>query len=137
MLQVQFDALSPPAAAAEAKCRSMVGSSIPTTVFPNMISACPTRWRDQSLDFFFFQAEDGIRDLTVTGVQTCALPILQQRQRDQLRVYFGQLAAQGFQLALVPAGQRPTGVRRRVRGEVLGGQRAGEKIGRASCRERV
>src|SRR6266568_5925618 len=26
--------------------------------------------------FFFFQAEDGIRDGTVTGVQTCALPIL-------------------------------------------------------------
>src|SRR5437867_8236514 len=25
--------------------------------------------------FFFFQAEDGIRDRTVTGVQTCALPI--------------------------------------------------------------
>src|SRR2546429_6047188 len=27
------------------------------------------------LDFFFFQAEDGIRDVAVTGVQTCALPI--------------------------------------------------------------
>src|SRR5688572_31763442 len=27
---------------------------------------------------FFFQAEDGIRDLTVTGVQTCALPIFDQ-----------------------------------------------------------
>src|SRR5256714_6406764 len=27
-------------------------------------------------DFFFFQAEDGIRDKLVTGVQTCALPIL-------------------------------------------------------------
>src|SRR5207245_6853567 len=27
--------------------------------------------------FFFFQAEDGIRDATVTGVQTCALPIYQ------------------------------------------------------------
>src|SRR5690349_8829542 len=26
--------------------------------------------------YFFFQAEDGIRDLYVTGVQTCALPIL-------------------------------------------------------------
>jgi len=26
--------------------------------------------------FFFFQAEDGIRDKLVTGVQTCALPIL-------------------------------------------------------------
>src|SRR2546430_5580664 len=29
--------------------------------------------------FFFFQAEDGIRDLTVTGVQTCALPISSPR----------------------------------------------------------
>src|SRR2546429_1679353 len=26
-------------------------------------------------DIFFFQAEDGIRDVAVTGVQTCALPI--------------------------------------------------------------
>src|SRR5690349_1834194 len=29
--------------------------------------------------FFFFQAEDGIRDLYVTGVQTCALPISSTR----------------------------------------------------------
>src|SRR2546430_11439793 len=28
-----------------------------------------------NIEIFFFQAEDGIRDLTVTGVQTCALPI--------------------------------------------------------------
>src|SRR2546422_7113363 len=28
-----------------------------------------------SIHFFFFQAEDGIRDVAVTGVQTCALPI--------------------------------------------------------------
>src|SRR2546430_4027236 len=33
--------------------------------------------------FFFFQAEDGIRDLTVTGVQTCALPIF--KNPDDLR----------------------------------------------------
>src|SRR2546430_11545020 len=33
------------------------------------------RHRSISALFFFFQAEDGIRDLTVTGVQTCALPI--------------------------------------------------------------
>src|SRR2546430_13146917 len=47
--------------------------------------------------FFFFQAEDGIRDLTVTGVQTCALPIFLRRfelqdhdpRRESLRV--GQL----------------------------------------------
>src|SRR2546430_5960889 len=31
--------------------------------------------REDVDSFFFFQAEDGIRDLTVTGVQTCALPI--------------------------------------------------------------
>src|SRR2546429_2374258 len=31
--------------------------------------------------FFFFQAEDGIRDVAVTGVQTCALPILATRVR--------------------------------------------------------
>src|SRR5438093_10350604 len=29
-----------------------------------------------SRSFFFFQAEDGIRDWSVTGVQTCALPII-------------------------------------------------------------
>src|SRR2546430_9217409 len=34
------------------------------------------RLLDRAISFsFFFQAEDGIRDLTVTGVQTCALPI--------------------------------------------------------------
>src|SRR5690554_7374241 len=32
-------------------------------------------WLDSGLFFFFFQAEDGIRDADVTGVQTCALPI--------------------------------------------------------------
>src|SRR6266568_3169912 len=32
--------------------------------------------------FFFFQAEDGIRDGTVTGVQTCALPIFEEHKID-------------------------------------------------------
>src|SRR2546427_13226832 len=36
--------------------------------------------------FFFFQAEDGIRDLTVTGVQTCALPISAGTMRPAVRV---------------------------------------------------
>src|SRR3989442_9468529 len=45
-------------------------------------SANASRWKDaQARDgsapcvFFFFQAEDGIRDWSVTGVQTCAFPI--------------------------------------------------------------
>src|SRR2546430_11207890 len=33
---------------------------------------------------FFYQAEDGIRDLTVTGVQTCALPIFVQDEDARL-----------------------------------------------------
>src|SRR2546427_4612069 len=43
-----------------------------------MMSSGSVRYSHSSPDFFsffFFQAEDGIRDLTVTGVQTCALPI--------------------------------------------------------------
>src|SRR5690606_39920464 len=36
--------------------------------------------------FFFFQAEDGIRDFHVTGVQTCALPIYIVRKRSTSRL---------------------------------------------------
>src|SRR5207302_5992011 len=38
--------------------------------------------------FFFFQAEDGIRDFHVTGVQTCALPIF-ERVLDYLKLVEG------------------------------------------------
>src|SRR6266511_2139884 len=36
--------------------------------------------------FFFFQAEDGIRDFHVTGVQTCALPILPRSSAEARRI---------------------------------------------------
>src|SRR6266478_6778658 len=39
------------------------------------------------LFFFFFQAEDVIRDLTVTGVQTCALPIYIERERHAVAIH--------------------------------------------------
>src|SRR5215210_9167781 len=39
--------------------------------------------RRYCLFFFFFQAEDGIRDTSVTGVQTCALPIFAGEQAAQ------------------------------------------------------
>src|SRR3712207_8402077 len=38
-----------------------------------------------SVILFFFQAEDGIRDIGVTGVQTCALPIFIQQQVDRCK----------------------------------------------------
>src|SRR2546429_3993154 len=40
-----------------------------------MLSVPPAKGEDGVYRFFFFQAEDGIRDVAVTGVQTCALPI--------------------------------------------------------------
>src|SRR2546430_4142642 len=49
---------------------------------------------------FFFQAEDGIRDLTVTGVQTCALPICDPKVSESVKDLFTQLplleVADGF-----------------------------------------
>src|SRR5437762_8757668 len=80
--------------------------------------------------FFFFQAEDGIRDTSVTGVQTCALPISVERavaDREQRRaaLLFGAVLL----LHLRHRGQR-------VERTVDGGAAVLE-IGRASCRERV
>src|SRR2546422_8565887 len=42
--------------------------------------------------FFFFQAEDGIRDVAVTGVQTCALPISLDEHLSQRTLPFGRFA---------------------------------------------
>src|SRR2546429_1781449 len=41
--------------------------------------------------FFFFQAEDGIRDVAVTGVQTCALPISLLRQNSPVPIAGGEV----------------------------------------------
>src|SRR2546429_6742888 len=51
-----------------------------------MVTVCPSQFATRRTLFhlvigcglFFFQAEDGIRDVAVTGVQTCALPIYGQ-----------------------------------------------------------
>ena len=37
---------------------------------------------------FFFQAEDGIRDIGVTGVQTCALPIYTEKPTNIINVSY-------------------------------------------------
>src|SRR2546427_3290082 len=52
--------------------------------------------------FFFFQAEDGIRDLTVTGVQTCALPICAQMVKE-VATKTSDLAGDGTTTATVLA----------------------------------
>src|SRR5256885_4916171 len=42
--------------------------------------------------YFFFQAEDGIRDYKVTGVQTCALPISSHRSGETEDTFIAELA---------------------------------------------
>src|SRR5207249_7296631 len=74
---------------------------------------------------FFFQAEDGIRDRNVTGVQTCALPICQGRLRAARRT--SRRVVSDIELELASRVRRRRGNYRRRRGQ----------IGRASCRERV
>src|SRR2546425_1999143 len=89
--------------------------------------------------FFFFQAEDGIRDKLVTGVQTCALPIYLER-KDRLRHDDEHENAaeqrQGDAPELLPPGGPvdPGGLVEHVRNAFQAGH---EEIGRASCRERV
>src|SRR5690606_39427368 len=54
---------------------------------------------------FFFQAEDGIRDFHVTGVQTCALPIFQERKQESNGRQRALAPRQGQQVLRPLAGQ--------------------------------
>src|SRR2546430_11081061 len=86
--------------------------------------------------FFFFQAEDGIRDLTVTGVQTCALPISRTAGPGSRAAAWG--CRRPRPRAAFPA-SRTTGSRAsRGPWPRRAGRTSGRtEIGRASCRERV
>src|SRR2546430_4971639 len=66
--------------------------------------------------FFFFQAEDGIRDLTVTGVQTCALPISPKNAA------LISLGGSAYFISLPEGGKKIT-----VNGEVVHGKKRSEE----------
>src|SRR5256885_8296226 len=87
--------------------------------------------------FFFFQAEDGIRDYKVTGVQTCALPISEQifvergavgAREEALPYNLNRLKSRVFWMGRAPFKKGKLYKLKLV---------AQEEIGRASCRERV
>src|SRR5690606_40929511 len=91
--------------------------------------------------YFFFQAADGIRDFHVTGVQTCALPILRTPVS-----HGGRLPARVLNRAMegVSARSRATAARPNNPKKNTMGMTATPphrkpclKIGRASCRERA
>src|SRR5256885_3812145 len=88
--------------------------------------------------FFFFQAEDGIRDYKVTGVQTCALPIYADSKLRR------RLVAR--QATLIDCRNHALAKIHRIRfahpcwpppASMLNQSRPDLEIGRASCRERV
>src|SRR2546430_9035699 len=86
--------------------------------------------------FFFFQAEDGIRDLTVTGVQTCALPISlsQERVGRADSIHFGKPFQRFFGCGRIST---PNSLLTQSGGDAEQLISIGSEIGRASCRERV
>src|SRR5258706_10759408 len=86
--------------------------------------------------YFFFQAEDGIRDWSVTGVQTCALPILRRRRgaadhgaRD------GRARGADRRAGRAPAARAAGGGARRRRGARLRGAAATARPDRKSVVE--
>src|SRR5256885_3899878 len=90
--------------------------------------------------FFFFQAEDGIRDYKVTGVQTCALPIsiaaLVEARLESVGVIEQSLHPSGPQLWIVGKHDQDASERVKKNSDDRSPVYAKE-IGRASCRERV
>src|SRR5256885_3730232 len=88
--------------------------------------------------FFFFQAEDGIRDYKVTGVQTCALPIFDTELGGKMEPRASRPAARLQAIRTLSAAGVPVGV---MVAPVIPGLTDHEmpsiQIGRASCRERV
>ena len=79
---------------------------------------------------FFFQAEDGIRDDLVTGVQTCALPIWWSSG-------YGRLIKIQHEFGIETRYAHLSQIRVSAGERVTRGQHIGDQIGRASCRERV
>src|SRR5438876_12439649 len=80
---------------------------------------------------FFFQAEDGIRDGRVTGVQTCALPILRhQRHSREHEQQVAHVTKVRLESVLTQGPGQAIPQTARAQGYCF-------QIGRASCRERV
>src|SRR5947209_14490109 len=92
-----------------------MSTSIPSYTRPAILRGSKLTTNRTCL-FFFFQAEDGIRDIGVTGVQTCALPIFAERPRRPERRRNPQIVGRGSprrnlgsrlqQLVLEPGGER-------------------------------
>src|SRR3712207_9292592 len=75
--------------------------------------------------FFFFQAEDGIRDIGVTGVQTCALPICFDED-DRVR-HAGVCASPGARMSTVASVACSTSALKASASVSIGGEGSGSE----------
>src|SRR3712207_7237056 len=95
--------------------------------------------------FFFFQAEDGIRDIGVTGVQTCALPIFARLFAAlfpglDVKPLITELKArvvEELDYGLEADSQRTFAAAYADDPQIVVPRVVASEIGRASCRERV
>src|SRR5256885_4556081 len=112
---------------------------MPSDMMDMKMVQCDCGFMICSHNVFFFQAEDGIRDYKVTGVQTCALPIFDQQSTYTRSPYIEETSvpnrrrrrlstAMSAVAALAVAS--PAAV-------IAVSDLSASKIGRASCRERV
>src|SRR5258706_8764078 len=122
-----------------AACAQSRLHSLETLLYYSFIGIINSNWLLSLLAlfvfFFFFQAEDGIRDWSVTGVQTCALPISELKNRLRRACDHGHAVLREAVLQfrqLQDAGD--LGVQL---DDHFAWRRGRHEIGRASCRERV
>src|SRR2546429_5603983 len=90
--------------------------------------------------FFFFQAEDGIRDVAVTGVQTCALPIsISAHQQIAIAPEITNVDSLRSDCDLLVGADGVNSIVRQTFAKDFQPDLSTRpnKIGRASCRERV
>src|SRR3989440_3197480 len=87
--------------------------------------------------FFFFQAEDGIRDLIVTGVQTCALPISVRHPGSTFKPFVYSAAVRAGHPVTEMLDDSPLNPPVLQLDSTPWQPKDDDEIGRASCRERV
>src|SRR5439155_1934491 len=151
------ESVSAPNGPREDTLQAMVhsGPSITAATAPDSLISSPTFAPPLMALFFFFQAEDGIRGGHVTGVQTCALPILEllylfrgpeAHGRDKEAPWLKRETGKGKRegdsrsLSAVPAAGSPSAARRRPRcrrPHGVGRRDRGCRAGRPRLRDHV
>src|SRR5258708_19040939 len=120
--------------------RQKIVAAMASGVVPDLFQNTPAEIISL-FSFFFFQAEDGIRDDLVTGVQTCALPILDQQFALAVAAERPNVPAYPLKRKLliqqpIITGQMSFSIERRMREEAKISERSEERRVGKECRSR-